>query len=379
MRLLRQATNAFLRYALAKLVVAPGDAIDGAFHCMRWVLKRLGMELPSPFIDEAVLKTFAEVMGRAIIDTEYGLPLRFQTPLIVTLATTAYCPFACTNCYSDSGDDRRAEMAGYSIRLFEMVAQSKVPFVLLTGGEPLAATVIREGLEILLSAGKLVYVSTNASINRALDLGARYSSRLAFVLPIWGARDVHNQRRGTGSFERLEANVAALAAHGLNIHLLVVLCDSDLAVFDTLCDLATRYPITTIRINRKVRIGRFDGGTVQISPDFAQALRRQIERLARLAAHVIIDVPEFRRARHRRLVQKLLGIPDFGSCSAGAWMMHLDAEAVAYPCFTFEGTSRFGIKPQPSFAAQWSLVQDIRFPLGDDDVCIGESNANTRR
>ena len=90
----------------------------------------------------------------------------------------------------------------------------QTPFVLLTGGEPLADPMLISGLTILLDAGKMVYVATNASIDRYLPLAERYRQRLAFLFSIWGARVSHNERRGANSFERVERNCRSLSAQG---------------------------------------------------------------------------------------------------------------------------------------------------------------------
>jgi MoaA/NifB/PqqE/SkfB family radical SAM enzyme len=376
-RLLRQTTNALLRSALPDLGEAQIETVGAAFGWARWIAARVGMPLPQ-HVDEAVVRSIAEIVGRAILDTEYGSPLRLECPLIVTLAASDYCPFACANCYSHSGAGRAAASAAIKAETFEKVARSKVPFVLITGGEPLATAGIEDGLEVLLDAGKLVRVSTNASVARFLDMAERYRSTLAFVLPIWGTRQRQNERRGARSFERVEENLAALNARGLPGRLLVVVADDDLSLFDEVHDLQQRFRISTIRVGRKLRVGRLDDVDTPLSSVFARGLIVQARRLQRRGIEVLLDLPELRGSRGVPLIQKLLGIPNYESCSAGSWMMHFDHDGAAYPCFTLEGARQFSVEAALSLGDQWSRVQEVRAALGQGDVCIGEAHSNRK-
>jgi MoaA/NifB/PqqE/SkfB family radical SAM enzyme len=376
-RILRRAANALLRTALPDLETAESETLGAAFAWARWLAAGVGAPLPKP-IDESIIRNIADIVGRAIIDTDYGLPLRFECPLIVTLAASEHCPFACANCYSRSGGVRGSAPAAFNAATFEKVARSKAPFVLITGGEPLATAGIRDGLEVLLDAGKLVRVSTNASVEKFLATAERYRSTLAFVLPIWGTRRRHNELRGARSFERVEENLKALNARGLAGHLLIVVADDDLSLFEEIHRLRQEYRISTIRVSRKVRVGRLDDGDASLPTDLARRLADQVRRLQRRGASVLLDLPELRGSRGERLIQKLLGIPDNQSCSAGSWMMHLDHEGTAYPCFTFEGGRQFAAEAGLSMSDQWSRVKQIRTGLGRGEACIGETHAGTK-
>jgi MoaA/NifB/PqqE/SkfB family radical SAM enzyme len=362
MRLFRQTINALLRSALDDLSDAQTETVGSAFRQMRWIADRVGIPLPR-YLDEVILRNIAEIVAHAIIDTNYGAPLRLECPLIVTLAVSDYCPFACTNCYSNSGNAYNADgpkgVSGEA-EIFKKIALSKIPFVMITGGEPLAIPGIDQGLEALLNAGKLVHVSTNASIIKYLNIAERYPSNLAFVIPIWGTRQRHNERRGHRSFERLEANLGMLKARDLPVHLLVIISDDDLAVFDDVYELSRNFQISTIRINRKVRVGRQDDSNIQVSSYFARGLAKQVRRLQKLVTSVLVDIPEFRGQRREPLILKLLGIPNYGSCSAGNWMMHVDNNGGAYPCFTFEGGEQFSVEARLSLKDQWVRVQEVR-------------------
>jgi MoaA/NifB/PqqE/SkfB family radical SAM enzyme len=376
-RFLRNSANNLLRATLPDLQEADSKTVGAAFGWARWLAARVGMPLPK-HIDETIIRNIADIVGRAVIDTEYGQPLRFESPLFVTLAASDYCPFACANCYSRSGGGRGAASPGTNLATFEKVARSRAPFVLITGGEPLAAPDIRDGLEVLLDAGKLVRVSTNAFVGTLLDLAEGFRSTLSFVLPIWGTRKRHDELRGARSFERVERNLEALNSRALPAHLLVVVPDNDLSLFDDVNVLRQRYRISTIRVSRKVRVGRLDDAKAPLSSDFCRRLIDQVRRLQRRGASVLLDIPELRGSRGDLLIQKLLGIPHYQSCSAGNWMMHFDHDGAAYPCFTFEGEGRFRVEAGLSLNDQWRRVKEVRAALGRGDACVGESHAEMK-
>jgi MoaA/NifB/PqqE/SkfB family radical SAM enzyme len=374
-RVLRYIANTALRSGLSKLDGANSDAMNVMLRHTSRFARLIGLPLPD-FMNATLLRDIVANLAHAIVNTDYGQPLRLQHPLIVTVAASDYCPFACINCYSNSGHSRDRDATAAS-DIFERLAESKTPFVMITGGEPLAAPGICDSLECLLSAQKVVHVFTNASTAKYLSIGERYPATLRFVFPVWGTRQRHNERRGERSFERLEENLQTLSAHNLPANLLLVIADNDLAVFESVAELCEKYQISTVRITRKVLAGRHDRSQVDFSPEFRIELKRRIRCLQGLVpGGIITDIPEFRRTRgYRSMLQKLLGIPSYGSCAAGNWMMHVDTNGMAYPCFTFEGSDTFTARPELSLEQQWLRMKELRGALGETDVCVGEAHA----
>jgi MoaA/NifB/PqqE/SkfB family radical SAM enzyme len=319
-----------------------------------------------------VVRSSIGTIARAIADTPYGQPLRFECPLIVTVAVSDYCPFACANCYSNAGAGFRAtEQEAAS---FEKLAVSKTPLVLLTGGEPMAAAATRPGVLRLLDAGKVVFVSTNASIEGYVDLAARHPL-LIFILPIWGNRKGHDEQRGPRSFERVTQNLQRLKRVGRRGWILVVLNGTDLSALDEVMRLAEMYQISLVRITRKVRVGREDGNSPEVTTAFVRAVREAAARLKRFVPNVVVDLPETRTERGWAFITSALGIPHYRSCAAGNWMMHVDPGGNAYPCYTFEGGTAARVPVMASVADQWRLVRARRSELSDGAVCVGEAMA----
>jgi MoaA/NifB/PqqE/SkfB family radical SAM enzyme len=372
----RRWTNSILKSGLDLLDSAPAAARQRAFNSIFNTLSLLDNTLLRDVPNEALVEAM-RVVAEAVISTPYGEPLKYPTPLLITIGASLFCPHACTNCYSRSGavGDRARDASG---EIFERVAASRAPFVMISGGEPLSLPDINKRLKLLLDAGKFVYVATNSAITPITSEIADHPSRLFVFLSIWGTRDAHDKVRGKKSYERLERNLAQLNNLGSDGRLLLVLNDEDLAMFDGVEELVKRHRVRTIIVSRKFSVGRLDGASLKITPELTQRIEGRAAALSRYVKHVYLDIPELRvnqglRSSHLR---RLLGIPVSVECGAGNWMMHLDSEGMAFPCYTFEGRKDLGVDPNLQIAGQWALVRQVRARVpaaAATYACIGEA------
>jgi hypothetical protein len=154
-----------------------------------------------------------------------------------------------------------------------------------------------------------------------------------------------------------------------------VLADDDLRVFEEVAGLVENFDVAVIRVIRKIRVGRHDDVGPEISPQFAFAVRQQARRLRRHVPFVLVDIPELRRRRGGTLMRSVAGIPRYGSCAAGNWMMHIDSGGAAFPCYTFEASGRSRVASTLSIFDQWQRVQSNRAGLGNGDICVGEAQS----
>jgi MoaA/NifB/PqqE/SkfB family radical SAM enzyme len=376
LRFLRSIANHALRDALEDLSNASEPTVERAYGWVRRIAVALGLPIPAD-VDAMVLRNLAQTVGGAIVATEYGAPLRFEQPLVATLAVSGYCPFACANCYANSLAALSTAAASNDTDNFVRVASTKIPFVVLTGGEPLADPRLSTGLATLLDAGKMVYLATNASIDHYLPLAERYRRRLAFLFSIWGTRQRHNERRGENSFERVERNCRSLSAKGLRANLLVVLADNDLSVFADVRELLRSWQIASVRVIRKLEVGRLEAQRFEPTPDWLHHAQLEIAGLRAFCSTVVADIPELRRRQRRSsIAQRALGIPSFETCAAGAWMIHLESSGAAYPCYVFESSGSTRIPAGLSIDEQWLAVREARRSLPTSADCVGEAAAH---
>ena len=373
MRILRQVANSILRSGLSLLKDAPPAAKERAVRSIVRILAPLDFPLIQERTPEALLGA-VRIMAEAVATTPYGEPLRYPTPLVITVGSTTSCPFPCANCYSNSTDASSHSAQHAGPRLFQRIAASAAPFVMIGGGEPLATPNIGGLVQLLLDAGKVVYFATNASLTPLIDQIARHKGQLVPFLSVWGAREEHDRQRGRGSYDRLARNLENLNGVDARGNLLVVLSSSDLSIFDTVADLVSKTSVRTVLVTRKLFAGRTAGGPFNPSP---QVLRNILERIRSIQPHVVqvsVDIPELSALKLRRppLLQRLLGIPAATECGAGNWTMHLDSAGQGYPCFSLETSQELGIGADLEIADQWKKVVRLRRTLGSSSPCLGE-------
>jgi len=373
MKAARTIVNAILCRAMDRLQGASQEQIETAFRLVRLTARALGLPGLTD-VDSVFIVHLVTAVARGMLNTPYGHPLDFDCPLIVTLSVTAYCPFKCINCYSHSGEwGKDSESGGILESAVNELASSQIPIVVITGGEPLATPLTRPTVEALAGAGKLVLLSTNASVEGHIDLIERYPLRFGFIFPIWGRRDRHNKLRGARSFERIEKNLELLNSRGKSGDVLVVLSEADMGVFDDLEQLVQRFRISRLRVTRKTNVGR--QGQSVLTPDsaFERDLRHRLRVLKPHVGTVLVDIPEFRRHPKKSILEMTLGIAPYASCAAGNWMMHLDSNGAAYSCFTFEPSGRtYQVAPGLTLSRQWQQLKSNRKHLSNSEVCIGE-------
>lgn len=300
------------------------------------------------------------IIAEAIVSTPYGQALRFPAPLLITVGTSEFCPHACPNCYSSSGPLGAGRRTDAPVAMFEQIARSRTPCVMISGGEPLAVSNIADLLAPLLEAGKFVYVATNASVGRLTDIITSHRDSLFFLLSIWGNSALHDKLRGPGSFIRLERNLERLNQLGSEGRLLVVLSNRGLSIFDTVEELAKKYRVASVLVTRKLRVGRTAGDALEFEPDVMQSVSDRMQAIKRYVRQVYLDVPELRSQDGTKpsLLRGVFGIPASDACSAGNWMMHLDSEGVAYPCYTLEGNAEASASYSFSLPEQWAHLSE---------------------
>jgi MoaA/NifB/PqqE/SkfB family radical SAM enzyme len=371
MRIARDIVNSFFSRTSERLsALSPSEAID-AIRIFRPFAALAGRPLVER-MDPRVLTGTIEIITDALLRTPYGRPLEFEYPLIISVSASSYCPFACSNCYSNAGVTAARGEARNRLQIFAKVAASKTPFVIVSGGEPVVTEGIEDCLKLLLDSGKFVFLSTNALVERHLDLARQYDDRLRFVLPVWGDRERHNARRGANSFERIEQNIAVLNAASLKPHIHVVLSDTDFSVFQDVERLARSNAIEAITIGRRIDVGRLETPPIEFSEDYWRRLRIWQKKLRRHVRLVVRDLPEMRGPKGSGFMQRMLGLPAPEGCSAGNWMMHIDDAGHGYPCFSFEGQRNQSVAAELPIVDQWKKIRGLRarFPVGA--LCVAE-------
>jgi len=372
MRIARSLVNSLLSLSSERLADLSPSAAGDVYRLSSAFAAFAGRPLMER-LDPRVLKGAMSLVSNALARTPYGSQLEFDHPLVISLSTSSYCPFACCNCYASSGGNRERGRASDRVQLFAKVARSKTPFIILSGGEPLVADGFEECLGLLLDAGKFVFVSTNALVDPSL--ARQREGQLVFILPVWGDRKRHDARRGAHSFDRLERNLAALNGVGQKPNLHIVLPDNDFSALRDVERLVRQYKINVVTIARRIHTGRVDGTRLVLSASDLSTLDHWRAVLQRHVRRVVCDLPELQSTAAPGRLHSLLGLRNFEGCAAGNWMMHIDDTGQGFPCFSFEGRQHLAVPRHLTIGDQWRAVRQMRAEFPGGVRCPGEYHA----
>lgn len=374
MKLFRSVVNSGLRGGGGVMTRMDAATQRRMLMAVSGLLSRFRLPLPENINEPWVLDCM-ELVAEAVTTTPYGQPLAFPEPLVMSVAAASSCPFACANCYANSTPEDATVGMVIEQDVFERVAKARTPFIIVTGGEPLASPTIETDLRRLLEAGKYLYLSTNATVRPIRKLIAECPTRLTIILPVWGNRSRQDELRGSGSQARLEANLEMLARLNATAILLAVISEPDLSLFDNVAELAGGGGVRNVTITRRIRSGRLDNSRKLWDEQMRSSVLEAATSLRKRGLTVDLDIPELRRQQESASASRLralLGIPVQTQCSAGNWAMHVDSGGRAYPCFAFESDDATAVEAMP-VAEQWTRVRSWRSAQVGEFDCLNEA------
>jgi MoaA/NifB/PqqE/SkfB family radical SAM enzyme len=370
MRFARDIANFIVRGGLKALDEAPPEMAQRAVQSITRLLAPFEFALLQRSDCRALIDAI-RIVGEAVLVTPYGQPLQFPAPLLITLGTSRYCPHSCANCYSHSN---RSALEVVDRGVVDRISRSRTPVVMISGGEPLALPGIEGMLRHLIDAGKFVYLATNSSISPITGVLRDHPHSLFLLLSLWGPKAQHDRQRGAGSYGRLVRNIKALNDLSVQARLQVILTSDELDVFDTVEELVSSHRISGVLVTRKIESGRSDGIRCVLTPAAMKRIVDRAKSIKRFVRQVYLDVPEVRTKRAPRAfsARGLLGLPAHNSCSAGNWMMHLDASGTAHPCYTLEYAANRGAPAGIPIAEQWERVRQRKNRSQELRACLAE-------
>lgn len=328
----------------------------------------------------AHVRDFLIIVLRALCNTPYGQKLNYPSPITAFLSVGNFCSLGCSTCYSSS-DAHQLRSSPNLIQTAEKIAASRVPFVMITGGEPSQAKNLDKAIELILHAGKYIYISTNAKADFLLDLAIRYPNQINVLLPLWGSPEKHDLVRGIGSFARLRHNLEILRDVSARPTLYIV--DSGVdeidAIVETALKLSTPSDRLDLRLSREIQVGRLDQSFRHSHRSSlllrGKKLKSIIRKNKRSFRRIEFDSPEDGASKGTsvNILRFLFGVVLDDRCAAGSRTIHYDSFGRVHSCFASDGQDS-GLESTDSVESDWAKLTLSNTARTLSRACAKETN-----
>jgi radical SAM protein with 4Fe4S-binding SPASM domain len=174
---------------------------------------------------------------------------RFSAPTYVYLQVSRECGGCSLDCYASPDGNSLTLKEAKSI--VDMVAEAKVFFMLIDGGEPLLWDHIGELVSHIRSKRMLAaVVSGGEDISKAEALKKADLSMIQF--PIEGPEEYHDKIRGEGMFQKTLEGIKTFCDLKIPTHVGTVVSPSNLCYLEEISDIVSPFPIKIHRILRYI-------------------------------------------------------------------------------------------------------------------------------
>ena len=245
----------------------------------------------------------------------------YAAPLFIAWQITAACNLECLHCCEESGHRMPDEMTSEQVLgLCSQIVDLDIPYVAISGGEPLLHPDFFRVCEFLRAHDRSVKVETNglfitkAVAKRLAGLGFR-----SIQVSVDGAKAAtHERLRGTRDWEKTIAACRYLVREGVNTEIVFVPTRFNIGEVGQVIDLAASLGIFGVYTGKIMRIGRAAKNWEAISPraeDYEPFFKTLEEKTAEYAGKMKVyyypyDVIEELRYRLESPAASLLVLPN---------------------------------------------------------------------
>ncbi|BAI62460.1 conserved hypothetical protein [Methanocella paludicola SANAE] len=259
-----------------------------------------------------------------------------SAPRQVFWEVTHACNLRCLHCVTSSGSKDNDELDSQeAFALIDRLADMKVFYLIITGGEPFLRPDILELLRHISTKNMMVKVDTNGTLidDDAVDelLSLRLSSIQVSIDGIGGSHDRFRGKKGT--YKAACGTIERLIKKGIPTNITTTVTRQNLSGLNAVIDLAVRLHCNGITINPFVPVGRgLDNQGLKLDGEDYYRLYQTIHTRARELAGIITistdigftflfepSLPEMRPAKYM-------------GCGVGYDTLSIGAGGTVYPC-----------------------------------------------
>lgn len=261
-----------------------------------------------------------------------------STPLNVMISVTNRCPARCSYCNIPNRQQREMNTAEI-ISLFDQLKKLGTQRIALWGGEPL----IRDDIGYLIDYAKkecgfFVSIDTNGYL--VPEKINQLSSLDVVVISFDGPRDVHDENREPGSYDKVIAALQA-ACRDHNVFTITVLTNRNIAHIDDILDTAREIGFaTTFQLPHHTKCLASEDEHLMLSENeaYRDAIRHIIKR-KREGYPIVSSYQYLNRLLKWKDYSQYVSPENLGlTCWAGKLYCNVDTDGTVYPCSGTIGT-----------------------------------------
>lgn len=193
----------------------------------------------------------------------------FRSPLFLAWQINSVCNLGCLHCCEDAGEHIPGEMTkDEAFRFLHQAREMKVPYIAISGGEPLLHPHFFEISEFIRSSGTSLKVETNGEfindnvVARFAELGFR-----SVQISLDGASEkTHESLRVRGNWKKSHKAVENLVAKGVTTEIVFVPTRFNIHEIGEAIDMAYNLGCYGLYTGKMMRIGRAARNWDQINP-----------------------------------------------------------------------------------------------------------------
>lgn len=245
----------------------------------------------------------------------------YDAPLFIAWRLTSECNLGCLHCCEESGHHMSDEMGHEELFKFcEDIARSKIPYVAISGGEPLLHPEFFDISEFIRAGGCSLKVETNGEfIDRKVAKRIAGLEFRSVQVSLDGATPASHERlRLRGDWQKTVQACRLLIEEGVNTEIVFVPTKFNIQEIGDVIDLAASLGVYGVYTGKIMRIGRAAQNWSKLNPSeedygkFFKTLRQKTEEYSgRMKVYFYpYDVLEELRYRLNNPAASLLVIPN---------------------------------------------------------------------
>lgn len=183
----------------------------------------------------------------------------FDAPLFIAWQINAECNLGCLHCCEESGHSIPDEMNIDEVfNLCQQIVDLKIPYVAISGGEPLLHPDFFKVCEFFSKNNTSVKVETNGEFidEKVVDVIANFNLRSVQISWDGATRETHEKLRRGGNWKKVMDASQLLVKKGINTEVVFVPTKFNIHEVGNVIDIAYSFGIYGVYTGKIMRIGR---------------------------------------------------------------------------------------------------------------------------